>query len=174
MTGFLDAKRLEGIIEPFTKVLAPFSLKNRRVFAALLAIGLLALTEATSAHDIPADSTVRMFVKPEGQRLRVLVRVQMASINDIDWPLRRPTGYLDLARVEPFLRDASTMWIADYMDVFEDGAKLAYPTLTSVRLSPEGDTSFTTYEDALAHVTGPVIAEDTTLLPTQGALDAYF
>lgn len=174
MTGFLDVKRLEGIIEAVTKVLALFSLKNRLVFAVLLAIGLLAAPQWTAAHDIPADSTVRMFVKPEGQHLHVLVRVQMASINDIDWPLRRPTGYLDLERVEPFLRDASTMWIADYMDVYEDGAKLAYPTLTSVRLSSEGDTSFTTYEDAFAHVTGPLIAQDTTLLPTQGALDAYF
>jgi hypothetical protein len=159
MTGFLDVKRLEGIIEAVTKVLALFPLKNRPVFAVLLAIGLLAVSEWTAAHDIPAASTVRMFVKPDGQHLRVLVRVQMASINDIDWPLRRPTGYLDLARVEPFLRDASTMWIADYMDVYEDGAKLAYPTLTSVRLSTEGDTSFTTYEDAFAHVTGPPIAE---------------
>ena len=79
------------------------------------------LARSTAAHDIPADSTVRMFVKPDGQRLHVLVRVQMASINDVDWPLRRPTGYLDLARVEPFLRDASTMWIADYMDVYEGG-----------------------------------------------------
>jgi len=165
---------LEGIIEGFTKVLAAFSLKNRRVFAVLLAIGLLALPRPASPHDIPADSTVRMFVKPEGERLHVLVRVQMASINDIDWPLRRPTGYLDLARVEPFLRDASTMWIADYMDVYEDGTKLAYPTLTSVRLSVEGDASFTTYDDALAHLTGPLLAEDTTLLPTQGALDALF
>lgn len=140
----------------------------------LLAAGLLALPLATAAHDIPADSTVRMFVKPEGQRLHVLVRVQMASINDIDWPLRRPTGYLDLARIEPFLRDASTMWIADYMDVYEGGTKLAYPTLNSVRLSPEGDTSFTTYEDALAHATGPLIAQDMSLLATQGALDAFF
>src|SRR6476619_3747879 len=158
MTGFLDVTRLEGIIEGVTKVLALFSLKNRPVCAVLLAIGLLAMPQRAAAHDIPADSTVRMFVKPEGQRLHVLVRVPMASINDIDWPLRRPTGYLDLARVEPFLRDASTMWIADYMDVYEDGAKLAYPTLTSVRLSTEGDMSFTTYEDALAHVTGPQIA----------------
>src|SRR4029079_6002172 len=174
MPGFLDVKRLEGIIEAFTKVLALFPIKNRSVFAAMLAIGLLAGPQWTAAHDIPADSTVRMFVKPDGQHLRVLVRVQMASINDIDWTLRRPTRYIHLARVEPFLRDASTMWIADYMDVYEDGAKLAYPTLTSVRLSPEGDTSFTTYEDAFAHVTGPVIEQDTTLLPTQGALDAYF
>src|SRR6476620_960624 len=174
MPGFLDVKRLEGIIEAFTKVLALFPLKNRPVLAVLLAIGLLAMPQWTAAHDIPADSTVRMFVKPEGKRLHVLVRVQMASINDIDWPLRRPTGYLDLARVEPFLRDASTQWISDYLDVFEGGTKLAYPTLTSVRLSAEGDVSFTTYGDALAHVTGPVIAEDMTLLPTQGALDAFF
>jgi HupE/UreJ protein len=157
----------------FTKILALFPLKPRGL-AVFLALGLLAFPLATAAHDIPADSTVRMFVKPDGQRLHVLVRVQMASINDVDWPLRRPTGYLDLARVEPFLRDASTMWIADYMDVFEDGRKLAYPTLTSVRLSPEGDASFGTYEDALAHVTGPLIAQDMSLLPTQGALDAFF
>jgi hypothetical protein len=164
---------LEGIIELSTKVLALFPLTRRRL-AVLFAFGLLALPQATAAHDIPTDSTVRMFVKPEGQRLHVLVRVQMASINDVDWPLRRPTGYLDLARVEPFLRDASTMWIADYMDVYEGGTKLAYPTLTAVRLSPEGDASFGTYEDALAHVTGPPIAQDMSLLPIQGAIDAFF
>jgi HupE/UreJ protein len=154
--------------------LALFSRKSRRRLVLLLAFGLLAPSRPTLAHDIPADSTVRMFIKPDGNRLHVLVRVQMASINDVDWPLRRPTGYLDLARVEPFLRDASTMWIADYLDVYEGATKLAYPALTSVRLSPEGDTSFTTYDDALAHVTGPLIAEDTSLLPTQGALDAFF
>ena len=154
--------------------MALFSLKSRGRLVLLLAFGLLAPSRPTLAHDIPADSTVRMFIKPDGNRLHVLVRVQMASINDVDWPLRRPTGYLDLARVEPFLRDASTMWIADYMDMYEGATKLAYPALASVRLSPEGDTSFTTYDDALAHVTGPLIAEDTSLLPTQGALDAFF
>ena len=37
------------------------------------------------------------------------------------------------------------------VSVFEGATKLPYPTLTSVRLSPEGDTSFTTYDDALMH-----------------------
>ena len=106
MTGFLDVKRLEGIIEGVTKVLALFPLKNRPVFAVLLAIGLLAMPQRTAAHDIPADSTVRMFVKPDGQRLHVLVRVQMQSINDIDWPLRRPTGYLCLLYTSPSPRDS--------------------------------------------------------------------
>lgn len=161
-------------MENVHEILAFFPLKHRWCLAVLAAVGLLILSRPAVAHDIPADSTVRMFVKPEGQRLHVLVRVQMASINDVDWPLRRPTGYLDLARVEPFLRDASTQWISDYMDVFEGGTKLAYPTLTSVRLSPEGDVSFTTYNDAFAHVTGPLIAQDMSLLATQGALDALF
>ena len=154
--------------------MALFPLKHHRLYVALLAIGLVALPERATAHDVPADSTLRIFVKPEGQKLHVLVRVPMASVNDIDWPLRRPTGFLDLPRVEPFLRDASTQWISDYMDAYEGGTKLAYPTLTSVRLSPEGDTSFGTYEDAMAHVTGPLIAQDMSLLPTQGALDAFF
>src|SRR5262249_13753372 len=92
-----------GSLKSFEEVLALFPFKNRRSLAVLAAIGLFVLGRPATAHDIPADSTVRMFVKPEGQRLHVLVRVQMASINDIDWPLRRPTGYLDLAKVEPFL-----------------------------------------------------------------------
>ena len=143
-----------------------------RAFAAAV-LFLLSWTPAASAHDIPADTIVRVFVKPEGQRLRFLVRVQMASINDVEWPITKPEGYLDLPVLEPFLRDAATMWIADYLDVYEGSTKLGKPALADVRLSTEGDTSFATYETALEHVTGPRLA-DTKLLPTQGALDAMF
>src|SRR5436190_23749703 len=59
------------------------------------------------AHDIPADATVRVFVKPEGQRLRLLVRLEMVSIQDIDWPLHKEDGRLDLAAIDPFLRQAA-------------------------------------------------------------------
>jgi hypothetical protein len=74
---------------------------------------LLLGTASATAHDIPADTTVRAFVKPDGQRLRFLVRVQMASINDVDWP--EGGRHADMARaLDPFLRDAATMWISDY------------------------------------------------------------
>ena len=56
------------------------------------------------AHDIPADVLVQMLVKPEGNRLRVLVRVPLGSMRDVDFPQRGPPGYLDLARVRPLLR----------------------------------------------------------------------
>jgi hypothetical protein len=32
---------------------------------------------------------VRLFVRPEGERLRLLVRMQMVSIQEIEWPVRR-------------------------------------------------------------------------------------
>lgn len=127
------------------------------------------------AHDVPADTTVRMFIKPEAFELHILARVQMASINDVDWPMLKPSGYLDLPKIDPFLRDAGTMWISDYMDVFENGRKLGAPTVSSVRIVPEGDQSFnTTYDAALAHMHGEKIPNDTTLFPLQGFLDVMF
>src|SRR3954471_24354667 len=75
----------------------------RRVALALALVCAAPFARALFAHDIPADTTVRAFIKPEGKQLHFLVRVQMASINDIDWPVHRTDGTLDLARVEPFL-----------------------------------------------------------------------
>ena len=147
-----------------------------RAVSALAVVVLLvfALPSHPAAHDIPADTTVRMFIKPDGPHLHVLARVQMASINDIDWPTHK-TGYLDLAQVDKFLRDASTMWISDYMDVYEGARKLGFPEVASVRLVPDGDLSFAdTYAVAAAHMAGEKIPEDTTLFPTQGMLDVMF
>src|SRR5216684_240542 len=149
--------------------------KKRVVFAAtLVGLAVFALPSHPAAHDIPADTTVRMFIKPDGQRLHVLARVQMASINDIDWPTHK-NGYLDLAQVDRFLRDASTMWISDYVDVYEGTRKLGFPDVASVRLVPDGDLSFgDTYDVAAAHMAGEKIPDDPTLFPTQGLLDAMF
>ena len=44
------------------------------------------------AHEIPSRVTILAFVKPDAQRLRVLLRVPLESMRDIDFPLRGP-GY---------------------------------------------------------------------------------
>ena len=151
----------------------PVNLVNRRRFACLYLFSALVacFSVRVTAHDIPADTTVRAFIKPEGDRLRFLVRVPMASIHDIDWPMHKPEGTLDLARVESALGDAVGLWIIDYVDMYEGSTKIGPPTLTSVRLSLE-DNAFATYDDALATLTGPKIPDDTKLLPSQGMLDA--
>jgi hypothetical protein len=123
-----------------------------------------------SAHEIPADVTVRTFIKPEGQRLRLLVRLPMASIHDIDWPVRKDNSNLDLALVEPFLRQAADVWLMGSVDMYEGSTRLPPPEMTAVRLSLE-DGSFGTYETALATIGSPRIPDDTGLLPTQGMLD---
>ncbi len=135
---------------------------------------LAALTACLSptlrAHEIPADTTVRAFIKPDGARLRFLIRVPMAAIRDIEWPVRRVDGSLDIPIVEPALRDAVGLWITSYVDMFEGLTKLPEPDLIAVRLSLE-DNAFASYQDALAAVTGPKIPDDTRLQPKQGMLD---
>jgi len=36
-----------------------------------------------AGHDIPSDLTVQAFVKPDGERLRLLVRVPLKAIRDL-------------------------------------------------------------------------------------------
>jgi hypothetical protein len=128
---------------------------------------------APAAHDIPSDVQVRMFFKPEGQRLRVLVRVPLASIIETEWPERGP-GLLDLARADRFLRDGAIVRISDDLTVFESDRRLDAPRIAAVMASLPSDRSFDTYESALAHVTGPRLADETEFVITQGLLDVLF
>jgi hypothetical protein len=73
--------------------------------------------------------------------------------------------------VEPSLRDAARVWIANKIELFEDETRLASPRILSVRMSLESDASFASYETAFAHVTGPPLPPDTTLFWEQGLLD---
>jgi hypothetical protein len=130
------------------------------------------LGPSVRAHEIPADITLYMYVKPEGQALRVLVRVPLASINDVEFPVKPDNGdLLDLARAERALHDSATQWLADFMYFYEDGRQLAYPSLPQVRATIPGDQSFTSYEQALAHVSGPRLPPATTFVLRQGMLD---
>jgi hypothetical protein len=129
-----------------------------------------------AAHEIPNDVTIQAFIKPEGQRLRLIVRVPLAAMRDMDYPRRGASnsGLLDVARGDATLRDAATLWVADEIDMYEDDVRLPYPRVPEVRASLQSDRSFASYEDALAHVTGPRLSDDTELLWSQGMLDVLF
>ena len=51
-----------------------------------LLLTVLAMSVFARAHDIPNDVTVQAFLKPEGQRLRLLVRVPMKAMRDVEFP----------------------------------------------------------------------------------------
>ena len=140
---------------------------------SLIGALVLLLPSAAVAHDIPADVTVQAFLKPEGQLLRLIVRVPLKAMLDIDFPKRGP-GYLDLSRVDASLRHAATLWVSDRMEVFEDEISLPAPKVVQARVSLQSDKSFGSYEEALGHVTGAPLPDQTELFWDQAMLDVLF
>ena len=130
--------------------------------------------ERIAAHEIPNEVTVQTFLRPEGRRLILLVRAPLKAMRDMDVP-RRPGGFVDFARLDPVLRDAATLWIGDYVRLYENERLLGRPQVVAARVSLPSDRSFQqTYEEALAHVTGPGLPPDTELYWEQGLLDVAF
>ncbi|HEY2012244.1 MAG TPA: hypothetical protein VGH38_02030, partial [Bryobacteraceae bacterium] len=140
----------------------------------LLAAFLLLLACPAAAHDIPNDVTVQMFLKPEGARLHLLVRVPLKAIRDVIFP-ERGTGYLDLEQAATLLPDAATLWISDFIELYENDERLpGKPRVAAARLSLESDRSFASYETALSHITGPTLPADTNVVWNQAMLDVNF
>ena len=146
----------------------------RQLLYTIRFVPALLLTLACSAHDIPNDVTVQAFLKPEGQRLDLLVRVPLKAMRDMDFPERGP-GYLDLARVDLLLPDAAILWISDFIELYEGDTRLPRrPQIIATRVSLPSDKSFGSYEEALAHVTGPKLPADTNVVWNQVMFDVLF
>ena len=144
-----------------------------RTIAALLALLFFAPAHPLSAHDIPSDATVQMFFKPAGNHLNILVRVPLKTMRDVEFP-ERGQGYLDLDRVDPTLREAASLWVSDFIDVYEGDTRLPKPRVVDTRLSLESDPSFTSYDQALRHFSAPKISNDTAIFWDQLMLDVLF
>jgi hypothetical protein len=136
--------------------------------AAIACLLLVALPSVPHAHEVPASVTVLAFVRPHGRVLEIVMRVPLESMRDLEVPLRGP-GYLDLARVEPMLRDAARLWLVDYLAVYEGDVRLDAPRIVNARISLPSDRSFETYEKALAHA-GAAPLPATTDIPWQQAM----
>ena len=143
-----------------------------RVAAAIALALVLASPVRALAHDIPNDVIVQAFLKPEGQRLRFLVRVPLMAMRDIEVPQRRP-GFIDITRAEAALREAATVWIAQEVALYEEEVRLPVPELVAVRVSLPSDRSFQEYDTALAHITGASLTDDNELPWEQVFLDAW-
>jgi HupE / UreJ protein len=143
-----------------------------RASAAVVAAILLFTPGLLSAHDIPNDVTVQAFLKPTGDRLHLLVRVPLKAMRDVDFPLRWKEGFMDIERTEPLLPDAATLWISDFIDLYENNTVLPKPRVAKILISLPSDRSFTSYDAAMAHVTGPEL--DSNVFWDQVMLDVLF
>ncbi|MEQ1946124.1 MAG: HupE/UreJ family protein [Bryobacteraceae bacterium] len=143
-----------------------------RLVSSLFAL-LALLPFGAAAHDIPNDISLQMYFRPQGQRLHVLIRVPMTAMRDEVFP-ERQGGFLDFEKLDPMLRGASKQWLADFLDVYENDRKLPQPKILAAIASLESDKSFASYDEAVAHVSGLKLTNETTVVWNQTMLDVMF
>lgn len=131
---------------------------------------VLSLTPAARAHDIPNDVAMQAFFRPEGDHARLLIRVPMKAMRDVEFP-ETARGYLDFDRADPVLRGAAKVWISDLIQIYESDAALPEPEIVEARASLDSDKSFGSYEQALQHITGPKLTNQTEVVWNQTLLD---
>jgi len=118
--------------------------------------------------DIPSSIVLQGFLKQEGTRARLLVRVPLVLLQAASLPKRGP-GYLDLAHVDDRLNDVAES-AGRQIEIAGDGAPLI-PMVRATRIALLSDRSFTTYETALASFDGAKLPVDTDLFWDQGFFD---
>ena len=136
--------------------------------------GMLVLGDGLRArHEIPVDITVRIYIRPSGDRMDVLVRVPLRAMRDMDFPLRGP-GYLQIDLADEELRNAAQLWLGDEMKLFEEGDPVTGQAIAAVRASIPSNQDFGSFDRALAHINSPPLPADTDLHWQNAFLDIHF
>ena len=140
-----------------------------RRLVLLVVLVAASLSPLARAHEVPSDVTVRMLVRPQGDRVQLLVRAPLEAMQDIVFPTFGP-GYLDVPRAGPQLRDAAQLWLLDNLELYEGERRLPL-TIVAVRASIPSDRSFADYDTALAHFRAMPLPEGLGLPWQQALLD---
>ena len=141
------------------------------IVVSFITISVSLLTSSkTFAHEIPNDVLIQSYLKPEAQRMNLLLRAPIEAMRDINFPVIGP-GYIKIHESEEFLRDAAEIWLANFIQIYEDGDLLEQWTIDAVRISLPSDRSFVDYDSAHKLVTGPPMPDDTELFFNQALLD---
>jgi hypothetical protein len=77
--------------------------------------------------------------------------------------------------VDAALPAAASRWMNDYAEIYEGDQRLTNPRIVAARVSLPSDTSFGSYETAIAHVTqAPALTNDIELVWNQGLFDVLY
>lgn len=140
------------------------------VFALAAAIIASLSSERADAHEVPTDVVIQTILKPSGNSMDFLVRVPLEAMRDVNFPQTGP-GYLVISEADETLRDATTIWIAREVTLYEDGNPLLQWEIVEARLSIPSDRSFDSYEQALAAFEKPPLPDSSELMRDQALLD---
>lgn len=144
-----------------------------RLSAALVMLIAACMPATALGHDIPGDVRIIAYLKPLNDRLQLLVRVPLAAMREVEFPVRGP-GYLDLRRADAALAGAASLWLSDNVELYEGDTRLMQPRIVTARVSLASDKSFASFELAMAHVQGERIPADSDLYWNQQLLDVLF
>lgn len=136
-----------------------------------VALAVLLLPAFALAHDVPDDVKVTLFLKPEGQHLRILARVPTNAMVDVLFPLKDGEVFIDSAASDPEIAEGSRLWVSNLLRIAEDGERLPRPKIVEARLSQGTDPSFGSWNDAVAHVTGPKLPSSALLAWNRATVD---
>ena len=143
---------------------------KRVVFTALALVCLCPWL--ASAHDVPDDVRIKIFMKPERQTMQILVRIPANALIDILFPTRPDSSWLDLKRIDGFALEGAKVWVADLLSIREGNNLLATPNVIAVRVSQANNSSFNTFEQAMQHMNRDRLPLDTLLSQDQAVVDA--
>ncbi|MDG1707782.1 MAG: HupE/UreJ family protein, partial [Emcibacteraceae bacterium] len=131
------------------------------------------MTSFVKAHDIPMSVTVHMYVKPEGNTLKLLMRVPLESMSELVYPTWGP-GYLDFENADPVLLDAAHVYLTDELTVLENGVLIEDKMITAYRATSPQDRSIRSWETAIENIKKPPLTNEERLYYGQAVLDVMY
>ena len=143
-----------------------------RRIALVILTAVILWPGAVSGHEVPDDVRIRTFLKPEGNRMRILVRIPANALIDILFPTLPQSDWLDLKQIDGFAAAGAKVWVADLLSLYEGDDPLPEPQVLAVRISRSNDASFNTFQEALKHVNGNRLPSQTLLLLNNASVDA--
>lgn len=127
-----------------------------RVLRRLLLLPMLCLPLA--AHEVPAAVEVNIWLRPQAERLDLLLRLPLRALRDIPFP-ELPNGELDTARLAPALPPAIKTNLLDALALKANGQSVSPYRIEHVQLSLPSDRSFEDFSAALAHTASALNTE---------------
>jgi len=123
------------------------------VFVAFI-FSIICSDRGVLSHEIPNDVVVRTIIKPDEDKINLLIRVPLEAMRDMNFPTTGP-GYLELEKMPELTMDAAEIWLGNFIDVYEEKNKIKEWQIEKTRISLPSDRSFGQYNTAYNSMFSP-------------------
>jgi len=123
------------------------------LFVAFI-FSIICSDQGALSHEIPNDVVVRTIIKPDEDKINLLIRVPLEAMRDINFPTTGP-GYLELEKMPELTMDAAEIWLGNFIDVYEEKNKIKEWQIEKTRISLPSDRSFGQYNTAYNSMFSP-------------------